>query len=302
MRKKTKEEYINELKLKNPTVELVGEYLGTNTKTMHRCVIHNVLWEVKPASVLYGAGCSKCKLERFYKTRTKTHEKYVEDVKKIQPHIRVVGTYVEAKIPIAHYCTMHSVLWDAMPTNILHGYGCKECGNDKVREKNSKSNDQYIKELAEVNNSIISIEKYINSWTPIWHKCLVCGHRWQGSPANILYGKGCPKCRKSHGEKSIGRWLEDNNIQFISQYKFPECKNIRPLPFDFYLPKENKCIEFDGEQHFKSVEFFGGETGYQERLYHDQIKNEYCKKNSIPLLRLTDKDNIADKLKEFLFI
>lgn len=33
---------------------------------------------------------------------------------------------------------------------------------------------------------------------------------------------------------------------FIIQHKFKNCRDIRPLPFDFYLPKLNTCIEYDG--------------------------------------------------------
>ena len=97
--------------------------------------------------------------------------------------------------------------------------------------------------------------------------------------------KSCGCTRESHGELKIKEILENNNINFEQQKKFENCKDIRVLPFDFYI--DNKyLIEFDGEQHFKPVEHFKGEEGYKIRQEHDEIKNQYCKDNNIPLIRI----------------
>ena len=58
------------------------------------------------------------------------------------------------------------------------------------------------------------------------------------------------------------------------------------LKFDFYLPKYNTCIEYDGEQHFKSVEYFGGYISLIETKERDEIKNKFCLDNKIKLLRI----------------
>ena len=58
------------------------------------------------------------------------------------------------------------------------------------------------------------------------------------------------------------------------------------------------CIEFDGEQHFRSVEFFGGKKAFKLTQKKDKIKNEYCKNNNIHLLRIKYNENIEEKLKE----
>lgn len=78
--------------------------------------------------------------------------------------------------------------------------------------------------------------------------------------------------------------------------------DIRPLPFDFYLPEYNICIEYDGEQHNRSVKHFGGDKAFYTRIKHDNIKNEYCKNNGISLLRIPYFKNIEEELNNFLFI
>jgi hypothetical protein len=107
---------------------------------------------------------------------------------------------------------------------------------------------------------------------------------------------GCPVCKESKGELIIRKYLTDNNISFISQKTFKGCKNTRILPFDFYIPTINTCIEFDGKQHFSQTNKWGGELSYLKILENDEIKNVFCKNNNINLLRISYKEDILSKL------
>lgn len=90
----------------------------------------------------------------------------------------------------------------------------------------------------------------------------------------------------SKGENYIKELLKEWNVSFIQQYRFNNCKNKRPLPFDFYLPDYNICIEYQGQQHYQPVEFWGGNERFEERQQLDKIKFDYCKKNDINLICL----------------
>lgn len=99
------------------------------------------------------------------------------------------------------------------------------------------------------------------------------------------YDNGC----MSLGEKYIYGILSKHNILFFTQYSFENCINPKTncnLYFDFYIPKYNCCIEYDGKQHFEPVKFFGGEDFFKETQYRDEIKNQYCLKNNINLIRI----------------
>ena len=74
--------------------------------------------------------------------------------------------------------------------------------------------------------------------------------------------------------------------------------NGHTLFFDFYLPKFEMVIEFQGEQHYKSVEYFGGDEAFEKRKHYDDLKKEWCKSNGIRLLEIsyTDIDNIEEIL------
>ena len=83
--------------------------------------------------------------------------------------------------------------------------------------------------------------------------------------------------------------------------KFDDCRNKNPLPFDFYLPNYNICIEFDGRQHYLPIFYFGGEKMLNYTKNNDNIKNEYCLNNNIKLVRIpyyeiNDIENIISSI------
>jgi hypothetical protein len=130
------------------------------------------------------------------------------------------------------------------------------------------------------------------------------------SPANrILDTNGCPDCKKSKGELKISKVLElykNNNliIDFEKQYRINDCKDFRPLPFDFFIKTEESfmLLEYQGMQHNKPIKYFGGELKYRDRVKKDKIKKEYCKNNNIKLIEIPywDFDNIEKILEDAL--
>ena len=117
----------------------------------------------------------------------------------------------------------------------------------------------------------------------------------------------CPSCtgyRSSFGEKAIKNYLIKQNIKFESEKYFEDCISDKKakLPFDFYLPNTNTLIEFDGDQHFEAVEYFGGKVAFERQQYLDEVKNNYCKTKNINLIRIPYKDieNIDNILQKQL--
>ena len=80
-------------------------------------------------------------------------------------------------------------------------------------------------------------------------------------------------------------------LSYRVEQKFDDCRDILPLPFDFYIPELNMVIEADGEQHFRPTRF-GNQTDEEARVAfeilkkHDAMKNEYCASSGIYLLRI----------------
>lgn len=108
--------------------------------------------------------------------------------------------------------------------------------------------------------------------------------------SNVRRGKNnrtllCDRCNQktSVGEVAIINILDKYNIDYIFQKRFKDCKDKKPLPFDFYLPEYNTCIEFDGQGHFEPA--FGNKSFFSTIL-HDGMKNNYCLWNNIRLIRI----------------
>lgn len=112
------------------------------------------------------------------------------------------------------------------------------------------------------------------------------GHVYNVRFSKFLEGIRCPYCNESKGEKEVGKILDKYNIEYQKQYRFEDCKLKYPLPFDFYLPQYNICIEFDGLQHKQISEYFGGLDKFISIVISDTVKNDYCERNNIKLIRI----------------
>lgn len=152
-----------------------------------------------------------------------------------------------------------------------------------------------LDEVNEICNSlgIVCLEdKYVNVNTKMKFKCS-CGEIFEKTFTQIvnLNQFRCKKCSHSEslGECIIREFLEKNNIEFKQEYRIEDCRNKNPLPFDFAILQDNTVkllIEFDGIQHFKPRDGFGGEQEYNTRIVNDEIKDNYCKLNGIKLIRI----------------
>lgn len=167
-----------------------------------------------------------------------------------------------------------------------NGEGTRSCGC-LMKERTS----EYINDLTgQVFGKLLVLEKTDKrqDGNVVW-KCLCqCGNICERSGRNLHYGVVSCGCCNSKGELKISQLLKKNKIDFEIQKTFDTCRfpNTNWLAyFDFFV--NNKyLIEFDGEQHIKSIEHFGGEEKFKQTQLRDKFKNEWCKKNNIPLIRI----------------
>ena len=301
--KKTHEEFIQRLHQINSNIEILGTYINMGTKIKCRCKIDGNEWETRPRDLLKGQGCPKCALNN----KRKTHEQFLQDLYKINPAIEVLGTYVDSSTKIKCICNICGHEWETLPTSLLQGTGCPKCNI----AKQTKTHDQFIQQLEQVNPDIEVLSTYVNNKTRIKCKCRLDGHIWEATPNNLLSGQGCPKCKTTKGEKRIAQYLDNLDIHYIynKQY-FTDLYSIggglmRP---DFIIPSLKIWIEYDGEQHFRPVDFTGAMSAEEvQQLFkytqrNDQIKNQYAKDNNWILVRIpfTEYDNIEQILAAYI--
>lgn len=176
--------------------------------------------------------------------------------------------------------------------------------------KQNKKNYIYNANVWAKNNNIKTIVLNFcddKKWTRqgILCKC-ECGEEFTTSIASFQNGKiRCNVCAKSVSryEHIVKQFLDDKQIKYIYQYRINSCKDILPLPFDFYLEEKKCLIEIDGEGHYKPCNF--NQIGYEDSLKtyeitkkHDLIKDNYCKKYNIQLLRIPYWEIIDNSYQE----
>lgn len=291
--RKTKEQFISELSDSN--IEVLGDYVSTHAKILvrYKDCQHEEL--KRPSKLLAGQRCGKCAGKHISQTKTKSVQQFKDSLaEKGLLHLELIGEYhgVKKKISVKNNLCGH--VYEVSANNVLQGSGCPVCHGFKDTGKfieivNRKYPGEY-----EV------LGEYVNNRIPILvkHKC---GFAWEVIPKDLLREIRCPKCISSKGELYIADYLAKHGVEFVPQYKFADCRDINPLPFDFMIRINGKMklIEFDGSQHFNNTLFHNNSV-----LRHDEIKNRYCKDNGIELLRIPywwlRNDKIDRELNSFI--
>lgn len=173
-------------------------------------------------------------------------------------------------------------------TRNLNSGHTKSCGClQKEKASNNTINMlNYETNLIKVLDRAGSDEQGVALW-----KCLCknCGNIFitRGASLRAGYVTSCG-CIHSLNEQNITKLLLDNNIEFSTQYTFPDLLGVgnKHLRFDFAVFNNQKLshlIEYNGHQHYEKAEGTWGEA-YEILVEHDKRKKEYCKKNNIRLI------------------
>lgn len=282
---------------------VLGQFFNVSTRVK---IKHNKCeyeWNVFPCNLFSGKSkCPRCSGKAKY-----TLESFNEELARVtNGEYMVIGEFlgVETRATMKHLICGFE--WTVVPYSVKDiGSRCPRCAN---RERYTSENfNERIKELT--NGEYELIGEYENNRTEVKIKHINCSSEFCVLPTSFLYEeRRCPECNDSltKGERKIYEYLEKQNINSNQQQTFEDCVHINKLRFDFsILGSDNDVIalvEFDGKQHFEPVEYFGGEDSFKLQQLKDQIKNDYCEKNNIPLLRIPywDEKNIDCILDEFI--
>ena len=174
--------------------------------------------------------------------------------------------------------------------NVSRGQGCSICSGQRVGKNNSFAHlsPDLLQEWDFTKNKISPYSITKSSGKKIWWICGDCGNSWNAKVNNRNNGKGCPFCSSSKGETLIRNILNSYKINKIEQYRF---ESLLKYPFDFYLPENEICIEYQGLHHYEPVDF--GSNGIEwaniqllKQKDRDSIKKKYCLDKSIRFLEI----------------
>lgn len=204
-------QFIEKIKKINPSIHVIGKYIGVDLPIGLRCSICNHGWSASYSSLKTGSGCPYCA------GRPKiTHNDYVLKMNDLHKNIKIEGQYINSHTPIDVKCLICSHRWKAHYTSSIHQKsGCPYCAGK------TKTHDQYIKEMADKFPGTQVLGAYTGIHNPIEHKCLVCNTIWECSPNNsVNHGHGCPCCQKYTDNDAIYIWSTGQPFQGRMVYKF----------------------------------------------------------------------------------
>jgi hypothetical protein len=274
-----------------------NEYINAHEKIKIKCN-HGHVFERTFNELNKHQSCPFCTWGRA--SRVKSQDDFIKDVYKLYVNeYTIIGDYInsETKIRIKHNVCNNE--FDVMPNSLIQGHGCKYCNHQSYK----KTNEEFKQEVFDlVGDEYTILSHYKNNNTHIFIKHNECSHEYYVTPSNFLRGRRCPYCNESKGERGVRKILENNNINFQTQYMFKDLLSDlgNPLRFDFAILDNNELkylIEYDGEFHYEKLY---DNDNFEILKYHDELKNEYCKINNIKLIRIPywEYDNISKILKD----
>lgn len=278
-----------------------AEYVNSDKKVCIICPKHGEFWQ-RPADHIRGIGCRFC-----YGNEKNTKEQFVEKAKKLYgdkydySKVEYNGNKVKVCI-ICHekdeFGREHGEFWQR-PNDHLSGYACPRCGNNY-----KKSTEEFILQAKKVHGDKYNYSN-VNYKSSHEKVCIICpkhGEFWQ-TPNNHLNGASCPYCNcgnKSKMENNIRAELENRKICFEQQKTFDWLKYKKNLFLDFYCPKYKLAIEVQGDQHYISVERFGGQKDFKIRQKRDKIKKKLCEEHGIKMFYITKKKYSLDEILKYI--
>jgi glutaredoxin len=215
-RKVTHEEFVDRVSKVNPDITIVGEYKGSREKVKCRCSCGHE-WEPIAYSLTSGRGCPKCGLIKIATKRRKSHEAFVEQVGNVNPNVIVIGEYTNMHTKVECECQFGH-RWFPFAMDVARGEGCPQCGLISRVSKRTKTHEQFVEEVRNINPDITVVGTYKNSHTKIEFRCKE-GHKWITTPNNVLSGKTCLTC--ANIQSSLRQ--RKSHEQFVK-----ELKNIHP--------------------------------------------------------------------------
>ena len=277
-------------------------YINANTKVCIICPEHGEFWQI-PSSHLNSKGCSKCATLKNKKIRAHTLENFIEKARKVHGNKYDYSkvNYINNRTKVCIICPIHGEFWQD-PSSHISGHECNLCkGTTKL------TNKEFIVKAKEIHGDKYDYSKveYINNHTKV---CIVCpehGDFWQ-IPNNHLKGQGCPKCNRNARikETKLFNILKEIFSKEEIIHSYYNSKILGKQELDIYFTKHKIGIEFQGEQHFRPIDFgnYGKEKSiliFKQNQERDIKKKNLCKQNGIHLFyfsNVTNEDFLGEKV------
>lgn len=269
---------------------LTNEYTNSNVNMKWKCG-KNHEWETTYAHIRAGSWCRKC----FDESR-------MMDIQFIQKYAAdkggrlISGKYECSTIKLTWECENKHV-WDALLTNIIHGGNwCPRCTGYFDYSVES------ITALAEGRGGTCLSDEYVNCITKMRFKC-ERGHVWETTPRLVQYGSWCPHCPRKNETycKLVFEKLFDREFLKRRPDWLINPLTGTPMELDGYCEYESLAFEYNGEQHYKYIEFYHNDyDDFLKQQMRDKAKVDLCDRNVINLIVIPYLCNTKATIDKFV--
>lgn len=247
------------------------------------CRKHGI-FKITPSNHLSGQGCPKCRYEKSGRNNSLQLEEFIKRANNIHnnKYDYRETNYISLKEMITVICPIHGSFTTTSETH-LSGIGCNKCWRAKLSEMHLSNTEEFIEKAKKIYNGLFDFSNvtYTDENTPVKVSCYEHGI-FLSTPKRIIAGRlTCPNCSKSVLETNIESLLNDYGIRYERQKRFLWL-GLQSL--DFYLPEYKIGIECQGKQHFKAIDYFGGNDEFLKTVERDKKKMQRCIENEVKLL------------------
>lgn len=302
---RTNDDFIEELKVKRPTILPLEPFNGVDKKIKCKCLVCSDTFYTTPYVLLNsnkGNGCRNCN-----GTKQKTHLEYVQELIDKNIPVTPLEKYSNNHTKIKHKCNICSYEWDIKPANILSGFLCPACANKKVfvGYNDLWTTHPHIAELLYDKND--GYKYTYGSGKKVKWKCKDCGYIVEHTIQKIVHfgHVPCKKCSDgiSYPMKFTMSVLDQLNIDYDTEVRFDWCKyvfkgketyGIYDMVFDYM--NHSYIIEVDGGFHFKTNNM-SGQTK-EESQFIDNAKDNCALNNGYNMIRIIALESNLDYMKD----
>lgn len=266
-------------------------FVNMSTKVEICCAEHGYFWQAFYEHISRGTGCPKCAV-----TNDKlTFNEFVRRSRVIhgERYSYIESSFKYGGAPTEIVCSVHGSFMQRAKSH-LAGNGCLRCYIESTR----LPLHVFISKAKEIHGDKYDYSgvHYLGGKIPVEVLCPVHGMFLVRPNSHISSKQGCGRCNESRGELAVNTSLEKHRVNFVREYR------IKPYlyRFDFFLPDYGIYIEFHGHQHFRPVEFFGGEEEFLKTRERDIEKQRLVTERGEILIVLTYLNLIENSVESVL--
>ena len=294
-RRKTHDDYLNDVASINPNTLVLDRYVDSKTKIRHECECGNT-WLVAPHSFKrknYDGTCPDCGNERMRekvaKAKTLSHDSFMSRIYNlVGQEYEILGTYRRNDIHIKMKHKTCGYEWDIIPNSFLNnGARCPRCSLERVSGSITKTQEEFISEVKEKHGDRYTvIDKYVRSNKKLTVLCNVCGDIWEVTPNNLLR-HNCPNCTRPNYHTNTEKFKEriyrltGSEYVVLGEYVNALIKikmqhtlcgyeyEVMPYAFIDVGTRCPKCASSKGEQSIRGVLDYYKINHHQEFTFDD---------------------------------